>query len=156
MSTEQRWKAFQCPYQRTWRVVQDAACPVNDWDEENDERVTTFNADEIVADVRDDESAASRATLLASSPELFDALEMLQIATLGYVKRPPVVQTALEVAEVALCKVRGTNPTGVKMDFGRSKHEALIDMLTKLMHANVGFDAALETARMHYSQEKKR
>ena len=97
----------------------------------------------------------ANAKLMASAPELFDALEMLQIATLGYVKRPPVVQTALEVAEAALCKVRGTKITGVKMDFGRSKHEALIDMLTGLMHANVGFDNALEMARVHFEEEKK-
>lgn len=56
---------------------------------------------------------------------------------------------------VARVKVRGTQATGVPMAFGRSKHEALIDMFTNLMHANIGFENALETARMHYNAERK-
>ena len=101
-------------------------------------------------------NAAQNTKLVASAPELFDALETLQIATLGYVFRPPTVQVAHKLAEAALCKARGTSVTGMRLDEFRTKRESLIDMLTNLMHANPGFDSALDMARVHYNEETNR
>jgi hypothetical protein len=154
MSTDQRWKAHQCKIYKNWHILLDGT-EVEIVSVKGQLRSRIEKGSNMAMVLGPNAGIEKRATLMASAPELFDALEMLQIATLGYVKRPPVVQTALEVAEAALCKVRGTDVTGIKMDFGRSKHEALIDMLTGLMHANVGFDNALDMARVHYKAEKK-
>ncbi len=154
MSIEQRWKAHQCQIYKNWHILLEGT-EIEIVTVKGELRSRIKKGSNMAMVLGPDEGKEQRATLMAAAPELFDALETLQIATLGYVKRPPVVQTALEVAEAALCKVRGTKANGVKMDFGRSKHEALIDMLTGLMHANVNFDNALYMARVHYNEEKK-
>lgn len=154
MSTEQRWKAHQCQIYKNWHILLEGT-EVEIVTVKGELRSRIAKGSNMAMVLGPHEGKEQRAALIAAAPELFDALETLQIATLGYVSRPPSVQTALEVAEVALCKVRGTKVTGIPMDSGRTKHEALIDMLTNLMHANPGFDAALDMARVHYEEETK-